>query len=354
MAAEQCYDENSPRRADSGRQISGAATFSELRLSDANKDWLNRHLRAFPQPDASTPHLHRVELLRTILQLDDELLGPLLEFGRDPAAPSGLLIRNVPLGAALPKTPTGSAKCTGKPDAITENFAVALGLLLGEPVAFSMEKEGELVPDIVPVYHNADSVSNEGYRVALKPHSDLAHLGLHAPAFVILLCLRGDPRGEAVTYHIDARDVLPLLDAADLAALREPHYRIEIPASFKAAAATGEQLLSAPLPLLSGPDFAPQLVAEFNSTYPLGDRAARALRALESACMQPGVAHEIRLQDGDCLLTRNRAALHGRSPYRPRFSGRQRWLQRLYVAADLWPSRHAMGVSYRVLNGAFL
>lgn len=327
-------------------------TFRELRLSTAKRHWLNRRLREFPLPDAGSPHLHRVELLRIMLRLGDEVLGPLLEFGRDPCAPSALLIGNSPLGAPLPKTPTGGHKRAVKSDAVTENFVVGLGLLLGEPVSFSMEKEGELVPDIVPVRRNADSVSNEGYRVSLKPHSDLIHLGSHAPAFVILLCLRGDPLEEAVTSHIDARDVLPLLEPSDVAQLRQPRYRIEIPASFQGAA--DAPLLSTPMPLLSGPDFAPQLSAEFNSTHPLDGRAARALKALEAACQRPGVAHEIRLRTGDCLLTRNRAALHGRSTYRPRFSGNQRWLQRLYVASDLWPLRHAMGGSYRVFNGAFL
>ena len=41
---------------------------------------------------------------------------------------------------------------------------------------------------------------------------------------------------------------------------------------------------------------------------------------------------------GDLLIIDNTVAVHGRSPFTPRFDGTDRWLQRTFVVSDLAPS----------------
>jgi L-asparagine oxygenase len=41
------------------------------------------------------------------------------------------------------------------------------------------------------------------------------------------------------------------------------------------------------------------------------------------------------LEPGDLLVIDNSVAVHGRSPFTPRFDGTDRWLQRTFVVADL-------------------
>ncbi|MGE0137021.1 MAG: L-asparagine oxygenase, partial [Ilumatobacteraceae bacterium] len=41
---------------------------------------------------------------------------------------------------------------------------------------------------------------------------------------------------------------------------------------------------------------------------------------------------------GDLLVVDNTVAVHGRSPFLPRFDGTDRWLQRTFVVSDLLPS----------------
>jgi alpha-ketoglutarate-dependent taurine dioxygenase len=41
------------------------------------------------------------------------------------------------------------------------------------------------------------------------------------------------------------------------------------------------------------------------------------------------------LQAGDLLVVDNDVAVHGRSPFTPRFDGTDRWLQRAFVVTDL-------------------
>ena len=44
------------------------------------------------------------------------------------------------------------------------------------------------------------------------------------------------------------------------------------------------------------------------------------------------------LEAGDLLVVDNTVAVHGRSPFVPRFDGTDRWLQRTFVVTDLAPS----------------
>jgi hypothetical protein len=44
------------------------------------------------------------------------------------------------------------------------------------------------------------------------------------------------------------------------------------------------------------------------------------------------------LEPGDLLVVDNNIAVHGRSPFAPRFDGYDRWLQRSFVVTDLAPS----------------
>ena len=328
-----------------------ASAIKTVSLSSEAKGRLEDLLRRFPVPTPEAVGRHRAGLLRAIVQLDTEVLEAVFGLGVDPHSESALIIKGSPLGKLPPVTPLDGGRCL-KEDYVSENYLLALGLLLGQPVAFPREKKGELTPNLVPLPEEGYSVSNAGYLVPLDLHSDLVHLGSNTPAFVFLLCLRGDPRGDAKTFHVDARAALALLDPADVSVLRTPRFRIELPASF---AADGEERLSPPMPVVAGPAFAPQLNGEFNSTRPLDERAARALGALSEACRQPGVASALDLRDGDCLVLRNRAALHGRSPYSPQFEGAaRRWLQRLYVMADVWQARHAMKGSPFLLDGLFI
>ena len=45
-------------------------------------------------------------------------------------------------------------------------------------------------------------------------------------------------------------------------------------------------------------------------------------------------------EPGDLLIVDNNLAVHGRTPFEPRFDGTDRWLQRTFVVTDLAPSAH--------------
>jgi hypothetical protein len=58
----------------------------------------------------------------------------------------------------------------------------------------------------------------------------------------------------------------------------------------------------------------------------------------------------VRVAPGTMLVASNWLGLHGRTSFRPRFDGTDRWLQRLIVAPS-WPHRGAMLAQGRILGG---
>lgn len=251
------------------------------------------------------------------------------EFRRDSGPHGALLLRGLPVDeATLPPTPVveGSVQRSATMSAALLT-AVACGL--GDPVAYASEKSGALVQNVVPVPGQEEDQSNAG-SVALTFHTENA-FHPHRPDFVMLLCLRADHDGLAELRVACARTALPLLSAATREVLASPCFVTAPPPSFGCGQATD------PSPLLSGSAEDPDLRVDMAATKPVGPDAAAALDELARSLDR--TAHTIRLRAGDLAIVDNRVAVHGRSRFRPRYDGRDRWLQRTFVCADLHRSR---------------
>ena len=91
--------------------------------------------------------------------------------------------------------------------------------------------------------------------------------------------------------------------------------------------------LGPPVPVLTGGR--DELFLTFDADLMTGtDREAqRALQTLAAAVAEHHTG--VVLTAGDLLVIDNGLAVHGRTPFRPRFDGADRWLQRTFVVADL-------------------
>jgi hypothetical protein len=323
------------------------------RLSDVAGLRVMRILRNLPRPTAATFREYVPEYLKALAQLEREVSKRVHQMTL-PDGPGGLLIENCPKSSsALPETPEDGKASTKKEQFVEENFLVAIGLMLGKPIAFAAEKGGELVPNVIPIQGSEYKVSNEGSISDLLLHVELVHLLNYGPSYSLLGCLRPDPLNQAVTVIVDVRDIVPHLSKEHLAELRKPQYRIEVPASF--VINEGGERLSALTPIIKGPEQCPQIIAEFNSTVSLNEAADEAFQALREACEMPGVAIELRLKENDLLILSNFRTMHGRRSFLPDWSSSsQRWLIRMNVLPDYWPVRHATDASQVVITTAFV
>lgn len=205
-----------------------------------------------------------------------------------------------------------------------------IGNRLGELVGYLQEKNGALFHDVLPERAQAYEQSAAGSRVPLALHTERC-FHPHLPSHVLLLCLRPDPGGRGWTEVASVRRILPLMPTRHLPTLYQPLFRTGIDYSFGNIAT--EKANGPVLPVLCGNRKDPGLKYDLDLMVGLTTGARLALRSLERAAKRARVG--VRLEAGDLIVIDNRRAVHGRTAFRPRYDGRDRWLKRAYLVADL-------------------
>lgn len=247
------------------------------------------------------------------------------------SGPAGsLLVRGLPVdGESLPDTPT----VDGSVQRLVTVPAAVLMLVaceLGDPASFQAEKSGALVQDVVPVPGRESFQGNAG-SVLLSFHNENA-FHEHRPDHVMLLCLRPDHDRVAGLRAVCVREVLPILGRDTLEALFSQEFVTEPPPSFGSGGGA-----TAPHAVLSGVPEDPDMRVDLAATTALTERGRAALAELGRAF--ESVTGVTRLDAGDLAIVDNRVTVHGRTAFRPRYDGADRWLQRTFVAANLRRSR---------------
>ena len=236
-----------------------------------------------------------------------------------------LLLRGLPVGE-LPPTPATPRRPVAK-DRISELVLLAVARRLGQPVGYEPEHGGDIVQNIVPTRRAAGRQTSTSSRVELMFHTEAA-FHPHRPRYLLLLCLRGDP--SAATTLASIHEVLPQLPAAVVEVLFEPRFRTAVDESYLHGR---RNVLGAPMAVLTGDRGRPAMVLDADLMVGTDATADDALRVLGGAVAAHHTA--VVLEPGDLLIVDNGAAVHGRSPFTPRFDGTDRWLQRTFVVADL-------------------
>ncbi|GAA1310389.1 TauD/TfdA family dioxygenase [Saccharothrix xinjiangensis] len=247
------------------------------------------------------------------------------------SGPQGVLvIHGLPIDdAALPATPSA-------PDSVQREPTVAAAVLamvacgLGDPIAYLAEKSGALVQDVVPVPGRENFSGNAGSALLTFHNENAFHP--HEPDHVLLLCLRADHDRTAGLRTACLREALPLLPDATREVLSAPEFVLRPPPSFGT-----DNTTRAPQPVLSGAvDDLDIRIAQIAIT-PTTPRAEAALAELAHAF--DTAARTTRLAPGDMAVIDNRVTVHGRTPFRPRYDGADRWVQRTFAVTDLRRSR---------------
>ncbi|MFI5547013.1 TauD/TfdA family dioxygenase [Streptomyces sp. NPDC051815] len=256
----------------------------------------------------------------------------------DPGADGLLILRNLPMDpAALPETPAVPESVERVPT-VPAAVSTLISLCLGEVVAYQAEKSGALVQNVVPIPGREESQSNAGSTL-LELHVENA-FHPHRPDFVSLLCLRNDHTNTAGTLVSSIRQALTLLPEHIREVLESPRFVTQPPPSFHAGDAPQHAVLE-------GSRQDPNVRVDFHATSALDPGAAAALEALQAAFLD--VAAMLILQPGELAFVDNRVAVHGRTSFRPRYDGRDRWLHRTFVHLD---NRRTTG--YRANSGFVL
>lgn len=257
-----------------------------------------------------------------------DLEDALATFLDDPGPAGALLLRGVPVGG-VPATPATPTRPTGK-DLRSELALLAVARRLGQPVGYRPEHGGSIVQNLVPTRADVGRQTSTSSGVDLAFHTETA-FHPYGPRYLLLLCLKGDPAAATTLASID--DLLPGLRPSTIAALRRPEFRTAVDESFGGVPG----LPYGPArPVLGAPDEAPWLCWDAELTVGETPEAAAALAELAAVVTER--QREVVLAAGDLLIIDNTRCVHGRRPFRARFDGTDRWLQRTFVVESLAPS----------------
>ncbi|WP_204264519.1 TauD/TfdA family dioxygenase [Geodermatophilus normandii] len=244
-----------------------------------------------------------------------------------------LVLRGLDVGAVPPTPPDNTQGLAGR--CLLATQAALVASLLGHQISYSAEGFGHLWQDMVPSREKVLTQTSQGSGTELEAHTEQAFSPLR-PDHVVLACLRGDP--GAKTYVFPAKKLVAHLSPEEVDLLRQPLWCTTIDDSFKEFVPDPDAVRG-PLPILSGDREDPAMVVDQDLMHGVTPRAQALLKKVIDIYVGHRYAHV--LEPGDVLALDNRAAMHGRSVFRPRFDGGDRFIARGFVVRDLHVSAHA-------------
>jgi Taurine catabolism dioxygenase TauD, TfdA family len=246
------------------------------------------------------------------------------------AEPWGVcLISGYPVDdAKIGKTPPHWRK---KPDGSStteeEIFLNLCGALLGDAIAWSHQRGGLICQDLVPIKDHENKMIGSGSKLALVWHTEDARYSYRGD-YIGLMCMRNP---DAVRTNFALVDEVSL-DREQVEVLFEARFVFR-PDPSHPSDSEGEKA-----PVLFGDPKSPYIRFDpYCMDRPETEEAQSAMDYLIRAIDEnlTGVA----LLPGECLFIDNYKAVHGRSSFKARFDGTDRWLKRINIARDLRKSR---------------
>ncbi|MEU9131282.1 clavaminate synthase Cs1 [Kitasatospora sp. NPDC048540] len=241
-----------------------------------------------------------------------------------------LLLRGLPVEPddALPPTPTSTPAPLERPLLVMEAMLGIVGRRLGLHTGYQELRSATVYHDVYPS-PGAHHLSSETSETLLEFHTEMAYHVLQ-PNYVMLACSRADHERKAATLVGSVRKALPLVPAEYRAHL----YDRPVPCCVDVAFRGGEEDPGAIANVrpLYGDQADPYLGYDRELLAPEDPRDVEAVGALSKALDE--VTEAVHLVPGDVLIIDNFRTTHARTPFTPRWDGKDRWLHRVYIRTD--------------------
>jgi L-asparagine oxygenase len=258
------------------------------------------------------------------------------QFAKEGSKTGFLLIRSIPFeDSHIGHTPTGNNYMAGESTLLAKIQALIM-CCLGEMIAYEAEGYGRLFQDIVPSKEMATVQTSLGSQTELEIHTEQAFSQLR-PDTLSLACLRGDP--NAMTYILPVVRILQHLTQDEINILQKPLWETGVDLSFKL---NGNEFLEGdvrgPMPILRG-SVDTKLVFDQDLMKGITEESQRMISRIVDIYYKERIAHN--LKPGEIIFIDNNRAVHGRSPFSPRYDGYDRFLVRSFAVFDYEKSKTA-------------
>jgi L-asparagine oxygenase len=240
-----------------------------------------------------------------------------------------VIYRGVPVHDLVEKTPETNTLNIGA----TKHIAGVQACLVNNIVSYEAEANGSLFQDIVPSRTMVSSQSSMGSCVELEIHTEQAFSELR-PDTISLACLRGDP--DAYTYLLPVERVIENMSDEEIETLQKPLWKIGVDLSFRSSI---DDTIRGPIPILYKEDQGWRFVFDQDLMVGTTPEAKRLMLKIVDIYYEHRTS--VCLTPGDILVIDNNRVVHGRSAFKARFDGRDRFLVRCFGVNDLSKSEHA-------------
>ncbi len=241
-----------------------------------------------------------------------------------------LLLRGLPVETddELPPTPTSTPAPVARGRLNMEAFLAIIGRRLGLHTGYAELRSGTVYHDVYPS-PGAHHLSSETSETLLEFHTEMAYHTLQ-PNYVLLACSRADHERRAQTLVGSIRKAVRLLDQETIDRLHDNKQPCEVDVAFRGGVEDPGAI--ARVKPLYGPQGDPLLGYDRELLKPDEGPDAEAVGKLSKAL--DDVTEGVFLTPGDVLIIDNFRSTHARTPFTPRWDGRDRWLHRVYIRTN--------------------
>lgn len=209
--------------------------------------------------------------------------------------------------------------------------------IISELISYEAEGYGSLFQDIVPIKNMATFQTSSGSNTELEIHTEQAFSKLR-PDIISLACLRGDK--DAFTYILPVNKILQNLTNDEINLLYKPLWKTGVDLSFKL---NGDEFIEGdirgPLAILNQSRDDPKLIFDQDLMQGIIEETHEMIKKIVDIYYNHRIGYN--LKPGEIILLDNNRAVHGRSPFYPKYDGYDRFLIRCFGTFDYDKSLHA-------------
>ncbi|WP_055545181.1 clavaminate synthase Cs1 [Streptomyces kanamyceticus] len=263
-------------------------------------------------------------------ELPAPLAAALDDFRSDGNQNGYLLLRGLPVedDDALPRTPDSTPAPVRRTLLNQEAMLAIVGRRLGLHTGYRELRAASVFHDVYPS-PGAHFLSSETSETLLEFHTEMAY-HVRQPNYVLLACSRADHERKAATLVASVRKALSLLPDDVRARLFERPLPCCVDVAFRGGVADPGAI--ADVKPLYGDPRDPFLGYDRELLAPKEPADVEAVDVLSKALDE--VREAVFLVPGDVLIVDNFRTTHARTPFVPRWDGKDRWLHRVYIRTD--------------------
>jgi len=228
----------------------------------------------------------------------------------------------------IPDTPQTNNQKIGETTTLAKIQSILIHAT-GEMISYEAEGYGRLFQDVIPVKSMEQDQTSIGSSKELEIHTEQAFSKLR-PDILSLACLRSDP--QAYTYVLPVQKILDSTTQEEQHLLQQPLWKTGVDLSFKI---NGHEFLEGdlrgPLPILTHNRNNQNTHLVFDQDLMQGTtpQSQQIITKIVDIYYQHRFAHN--LLPGEIILIDNQRSVHGRSPFYPKYDGKDRFLTRCFA-----------------------